>query len=557
MYENYAEEVIKSHKYFRQPFSNQLVLHDYIYYPVTVASHSDIKLLENHNKIAKDYHLEAYSSLSINLPMLTAQKKIIHDGSAFIVPAIKRGIIIGMNGIGKSSFLKQLLYAYTTKGNINNDHIIAIQKNISQINFKSKKLLKDSIFDGIERFKENKVVLLIDGMTDKILNYINTFDKFAGCIFTSSYTNLILLPDYNLFILEPLSISLQISRAQGSLSMSNFSDYLEKLSSPKSQFVEFGKIPLFHSYLIYNFDRLKKLNRAELYLDFLKHHIHRIEIWRDLENIAFELIDKEITVFGHKDFKILGNTMWDQIKHLEIFQKSEPGIYYSVSEKSESDIESENCDEISLNESITEFSAGNNKFMLRFFNIRLLEIILAQSLLNQIEDSISDIKKPIYIESYEFQKIFSSAFPYNFFFSRKYRDILFLFSQLCQGNLFENLVKYLINMNSIEYCYIAESILNLNDYKEYSHLINKINQQKQELIIKDFSQGLVHCSNYVRSICKSQIESIGVSVHEIINTKIKSLLFNSSWMMIMNLKSLVEYIDPYEVYLCIDYHSSV
>ena len=166
-------------------------------------------------------------------------------------------------------------------------------------------------------------------------------------------------------------------------------------------------------------------------------------------------------------------------------------------------------------------------------------------------------RKSTYIEAFEFQKVFLSVFPHNFLFSRKYREVLVLFSQLCHENLFENLVKYLIGMNSVEFCYLADRVLNQTNSKNFKHLENKVKIQKTELILKDFSQGVTHCSETVRNICKLQLLSINASVGQITMTQLTSILPNCSWFMLVSLKTLVKTMKIKDIYECITQHISI
>ena len=106
-------------------------------------------------------------------------------------------------------------------------------------------------------------------------------------------------------------------------------------------------------------------------------------------------------------------------------------------------------------------------------------------------------------------------------------------------------------MNSVEYVYIAEKILKNCISDVFQHLQNKIQHQKQELVVKEFTQGLTHCSPLIRSLCKSQLSSVNAPISKIMSSKLASIISNSSWFMLLSFKSLVEYLQLDDVYSCI------
>ena len=556
MVDAYLDKLIKDNRKFKDPFSNQKLCQELIYYPISPSVQSNLLFSDASAKLLLDYNLDVYSSIGINLPFHPIQKALINEGSFHIIShRLNHVIILGMYGVGKTSFLKQLSYFLALQDRNSLDFKVPVFKPLSDLNFDSSESLRKSLSQGIEEFNLEKIILLIDGMSEKIEPYLNVFNEYAGCIFASSYKNCLIFPGYKVFSLEPLPIPLQISSAQQLLSSRLFLEYIEKVTSPKCQFTEFCRVPYFHSYFLSNFEKLKNCNRANIYLSFIKNTIKRCDMWQELEGLACELLDKEITVFGFHEIRCLGySNRWEDMKDLPIFEHSELPVYFSLSEASCSEIESElnaYLHEITIKDSVTEFNVTSDCHMLRFVHVRLIEALAAQSILNNIEDSISSIQKPTYIETFEFQKVFTNAFPTNFFFSRKYREVLLLFSYLCHENLFENLIKYLISMNSLEYCYIADRLLRETTQNSYQHLVNRINHQKHELYLKIFPQGLTHCSGIVRNICKAQLSSINVSSNTVITTQINTILPNCNWLMLLSFKKLTEYINIDEVYNCI------
>lgn len=552
MIEEYLNTIIKDSQKFKDPFSGKKLRQELIYYPI--CANVPITLITSNisARLAFDYNLEYYSPTGISLSV--ASKKIINEGTFHIINQnLTHVIIIGMYGIGKSNFLKQLLYFYAIQDQNCPNYKIPILVNVDELDFDSAASLRNSILKKIpDKKKTSEIFLLIDGMAEKIGIFLHIFKEFAGCIFTSSYKQFLPLADFKVFSLEALPIPVQISRAQQELSSVSFLDFIGKITSGKCQFAEFCRMPYFISYFLANYEQLKALNKGNLYKSFIKTIMKRTDVWKELEHLASELLEKEITVFGFHEVRALGHsTKWESLKDLAIFEHSEPPQYFSLEIESCSDIECEFNSylmDFPSKDSVTEFNVTKDCQMLRFCHIRLIETLAAMAILNKIEDSISSIRKSTYIETCEFQKVFSNAFSNNFLFSRKYQEVLVLFSQLCPDNLFENLIKFLISMNTIEHCYIADRLLKENNQNNFQHLQNKIDFQKQDLYMKNFPQGLTHLSCTVRNICKGQLGSINVSANALITEQISSILLNSNWLMLFTCKQMIEFVNSEEVY---------
>lgn len=494
--------------------------------------------MDSNFRTAQDYNYTLYSSSEI--PSTFQQSPIINEGNLYIYKNVSHSIILGMHNIGKTAFLKNLAYHYA-KDYSGPNSPVPVLKTIEELQIASRKSLKSSIFEGIEA---KKIVLLVDGMTSQLKKYQRVFIKQHKCIFVSSFKQFTHLPEFQVFTLEPFPVSLQILRAQGCLPANKYLEFMERALQKTSQIAEFCKFPQFLTFFLTYFDEMKNKKRGLLYTAYIQSIIKDKDAWNDLQTIALEILDSDLNVFGFQEIRNLGlHKCWNMMQEMDLFKKTNP--FLSISDITCSDIENEYITgpDMYIKDSITEFSITADCHILTLSHIRLIETLAAHHLVNRFEDFLANTHKSTYIESQEFAKILSRLFPANFFYCKKYQEVLLLFSQLCEDSLFENLVKFILSNPCIENCFIAEKILAENSAPEFQHLKNGVDAMKQEIINKEFIQGLTHCSGIIRNLCRNQVLKVNPEAFKLIVGNLKSVVGSCNWYVLHSMKNLADLTD--------------
>ena len=510
--------------------------------PIKICEPSSINL-DYSTKIALDYNYILYSQTHL-LP--SSDFTIIPEGKTWITQNTSHCIILGMHGIGKTSLLESLNSELLQKSKTTADSSIPIIKQIEDLDFHSKTSLKQSIFCNSPTKSKKKTFLLIDGMANQVKTYQNFFKSFEKCYFTSSFKQYSMIPGFQVVKLEPFPISSLLDSGQVSLSLSQFLEFSQKMTEKNSQISEFCKFPKFCQYFINNFDELKSQKRVALYLSYLKTFIRK-DLWKELELISMKIIDNDLWVFSFQDINGLGHgKFWRDLNEISLFKKSGP-VDVSISELTCSDIENEyfESQDLFIKDSITEFSVTSDCNLLACTHVRLIECLAACYLFNKLEDLLSSSHKSNYIESQEFNKVFKSLFPDNFCFCKKYQEVVSLFAQICPETIFEGFIKFLISAGGIENLSLAERLLEENP-GEYQHLVNCIESLKMNLVTKDFSQGLIHCSPTIRGICRKELSKY-LDPSPLISTKLKQVLQNCSWSSLSSFTDLTDYLDSKDI----------
>lgn len=512
--------------------------------------------------------------------------------------------LVGMPITGKSSLLRKiaLLAAQSFKSGRSSHLPLLVNSEIFiQQQVSSKMELIESCFSQYEEFEaflrekffEGQVILLLDELEkagtlkNKVIQWLvalKTFVKVPLCVIASRYSGYIEVPQVPVLFLEIYPMKLQISMAQSMLSELQFERFVETTTCGSSFFSEFASTPYLFSLLLEMFrwgivGTEENFSRGRLYLLSIKHLLAEFDTpqyWNALELLASDILIRDSKVFNLYELKNLEiEETWKDIKDLDLFIVQENNEKTFTPRSSEIDEDSfdigigeirdtiimksfsikdntpkwvANSRDNYINYQIARTYIENDLFntgdheSFRFLHLRLVEVLAAQYFLNQIEDSLLHTTSGFLMESSAFQRAFLNCFPHNFLFSRRYREVLLFFAGICSENIFENLIKYLLHKDALEYCYLAGKLLVERGFQpNHRPLINKFKQDKQELVKKNFLKGFCHPSSAVRSLCKAEALEAGFTESDLsmlINKNISSLLKNTHW---LYLKHLVQF----------------
>lgn len=447
-----------------------------------------------------------------------------------------------------------------------------------------------------EKFFAGKIILLLDemqrvgGLNVKIVEWIfalKTFVNIPLCVFSSRYAGYTPIINVPVLVLDIYPIKLQIAMAQHMLSELQFDRFIEKATSNNSNFSEFASTPYLFSLLLEMFrwgivGIENNTSRGKLFyfaIRYLLAELDQCKYWQGIELLAADMLLRDTKIFNLYDLKNLElEEIWFDIKDLDLFLPHEDAAKLNTPKASEIDENSNVSNDEAIGEIkdtplmpslkgeeakdatpkwvsnskenyITYQIARNciekdifNSFYnegYRFVHLRYVEILTAQYYVNQVEDSLLHTNTGFLMESSAFQKAFNNCFPNNFLFSRRYREVLLLFASICSENIFENLIKYLLNKGTFEHCYIAEILLKERGYSpNHRPLLNKFKQDKQELCKKNFVKAFWHPSSFMRKITKCEALENGFSESELailVNKNSENLLKNMPWLYLKQL----------------------
>jgi hypothetical protein len=447
-----------------------------------------------------------------------------------------------------------------------------------------------------EKFFEGKIILLLDEL-DKIVSLkikiiewvqaLKTIFSIPLCVLSSRYSGYLEIENASLVIMDIFPIKIQISMAQYMLSEFQFERFVEIITSSNNHFSEFASTPYLFSLLVEMFrwgivGIDYKISRGKLYSLALKYLLADYDIsryWQGLEFLAADLLIRENKVFNLSNIKNLDlEDIWYSVKNLDLFISQEDLTKISSQKTSEIEIQSFEFDHgigeiketpavelirATMRKDTTPKWVSNSKENyiayqiarnciekdifnsfcsegFRFIHLRFIEILAAQYYLNQVEDSLLHGASGFLMESSTFQKAFNSSFPNNFLFSRRYREVLLFFSSICTENVFENLIKYLLNKETLEHNCIAEKLLKERGYQpNHRPLVNKLKQDKLELSKKNFIKSIFHPVEIIQKMSRQEVIESGLSEHEIsfiIEKHTDSTLKSIHWLYLKQLK---------------------
>ena len=451
-----------------------------------------------------------------------------------------------------------------------------------------------------EKFFQGKIILLLDeldkvgDMNQKLIEWIKalkTFVKLPLCVIASRYSGYFESDCIPVLYIDIYPMKLQISMAQNMLSELQFERFVETITGSCGFFSELASTPYLFSLLLEMFrwgaiGTEEIISRGKLYSLAVKHLLgvyDTPQVRQALEIIAIDLLARDAKFFTYFDVKNLGiEYLWPDLKASQILLTQSKNNKNASSQNSEDDIFKESLDgesgigevkesamlltfknlsrrdttpqwvsnskESYLNYQIARKCIVRNTFgessneIYRFLHPRLLELIAAQSYLNQIEDSLIHNNSGFLMESSAFQRSFTTCLPVNFLFCRRFREILLFISSLCSENIFENLIKFLLNKEAPEYCYIAEKLLKERGViPSHRPLINKLKQDKLDISKRLFSKSFYHPSQAVQKICKIDALESGLTEGDmvnIVNKNIDFVLKNTHWLYLKQLTYL-------------------
>ena len=450
-----------------------------------------------------------------------------------------------------------------------------------------------------EKFFQGKIILLLDefdkvcDMNKKLIEWIKalkTFVKLPLCVIASRYSGYFEIDNIPVLYVDIYPMKLQISMAQSMLSELQFDRFVEIITGNCGFYSELASTPYLFSLLLEMFrwgiiGTEEPISRGKLYwltVTYLLGVYNTPQIRQAFEMIAVDLLLRDAKYFMYFDVKNLGiEHLWTDLKASQILliqnnykedsssgsegdllkentegeiesgEVKESGILLNYKELSRRDTTPHwvsNSKESLVNYQIARKCIVKNTFeevsseTYRFLHLRLLEVIAAQSYLNQIEDSLLHSSGGFLMESFAFQRSFSTCFPANFLFSRRFREVLLLISSLCSENIFENLIKYLLNKERIEYCYIAERLLKERGVTlSHRPLLNKLKQDKLEFSKRSFAKSFYHPSDAVQKLCRNDALESGLTeydIEKIINKNIDFVLKNTHWLYLKQLNRL-------------------
>lgn len=449
-----------------------------------------------------------------------------------------------------------------------------------------------------DKFFQGKVILLLDEldkveeMNQKLLEWLKalkTFVKLPLCVICSRYSGYLEMENIPVMYVDIYPMKLQISMAQNMLSELQFERFVEAITGNCGHFSELASTPYMFSLLLEMFrwgkvGTVDPITRGKLYSLAVKHLLSgkdSPQVLQAFEAIATDLLIRNSKIFNYIDVKNLGlEFLWSDIKTSQILLVQWDNKKNSLGYSSDDDAFKESIDEsgigevkeslmlltfknLSRKDSTPQWVANSKESYLnyqfarkcidrhangtyneyyRFLHLRIIEVLAAQNYLNQIEDSLLHSTAGFLMESSAFQKSFTNCFPGNFLFCRRFREVLLLFSSLCSENIFENLIKYLLNKETTEHCFLAEKLLKERGMQpSHRPLINKLKQDKLEMSKKAFSKSYFHPSAAIQKICKNEAVESGLSEADMINIVNKNIDFvlkNSHWLYLKQLNHL-------------------
>ena len=439
-----------------------------------------------------------------------------------------------------------------------------------------------------EKFFSGKLILLLDEVEKvqclgyKIIEWISALRTFVNiplCVIASRYSGYIPMPESKVLIMDIYPIKLQVFMSQTMLSEFQFERFIEKITVNDDCFSEFASTPYMFSLLLELFrwgivGIEDKISRGKVYQLALKHLLRdfdQCKHWQGLEILAADLLLKDGKLFNIIDIKNLElENVWTDLKNTELFLIHEDKANVSTPRTSEVEVLTESFVEYEIgdiretpvvnfinNKDTTPKWVANSKDSyinyqiaknclekdifnsfysesFRFVHLRFTELLAAQFYMNQIEDSLLHTTSNFLMESSAFQRAFTTCFPSNYLFCRRYREVLLFFASLCSENIFENFVKYLLHKNTPEHLYIVMIILKeRGHHPNHRPLLNKFKQDRLEMVKKNYSKGFASASPMIRSAVTQEAIELGLSESEtthIVNKNIDLVLKCNSWL---------------------------
>ena len=580
MENSYVEFLISKLATFRDPISMSEISTEMLCYPVSFLNSEQLKSLETEMNHDPEEDQLTGTSLAHDLPKEESANyhhPNITDGAAHILlNKVREPLVtlLGMPKIGKSSLLRKIALMAAQERLSCPEKPVPVLVDLKKAlapDISSKMEFVEACLSQYEEFEaflreelfQGRLILLLDGLDSigclkyRLAEWIKALRNFVSlplCVCAGRFSGFIEIGSVARVELFPLK--LQISMAQNMLSELQLERFVDYITAEESKFYECASTPFLFSVLVELFrwgviGTGENTCRAKLYILAIRHLLGKqgtLDTLKLLEQLASDLFMRETKDFTVLDIKRMGlEENWVSISDLPVFIKfsNEPGKVSFVC--SDSGICKENEEENFREPSIAgirgksqvdttpqRFSNSTESFLAyqlarsfiekdteqtqfyRFAHLRFQEVLCAQYYYSQIEDSLSQFAGTFVMESTAFQKVFSQVLPVNFFYSRKYREVLLLLGSMCTESIFENLVKFLLSSYCLENCHLAERLIKeRGDLKNYRPLINKLRQIKQEICKKEFSKGFWHPSNTVRRICWSEALSNGITENEL------------------------------------------
>lgn len=596
---SYADFIICKYSKFLDPFSLTEISTERICYPVSYAT-EDMFRGWNGAKVDFEDDLLIRQTLLRDLPEFEKSnlpQTFITDGAAHILRNRMRENFIqllGMPKIGKSTLLKKLalLAAQDMKQDPSSPAPLLINlESISKLEICSKMELIEACFSQYEEFEaylrekffEGRIILLLDeldsvpSMLPKLYDWLlalKTYIKLPLCVICGRHSSYQELENSTVLYIDIYPLKLQISMAQNMLSELQFERFVELITGPSGHFCEFSSTPFLFSLLLEMFrwgvvGTESSERRGTLFSLACKQLLtgESVQRMQCFEVLANDLLMRNTKWFGYIDVKNCGlEMMWNEIQNSQIVMiagvKSIEANDVSGEDSENSgvyDRESSNIKQVPRRDTtpqwvsnskeayfnyqiarkcLVEFNKGKND-QYRFVHLRITEVLAAHSYINAIEDSLLHASAGFLMESSAYQRTFNTCFPINFFYCKRFREVLMFISSLASENIFENLVKYLLSRETYECCIIGEKILKERGIVlSYRPLVNKIKQDRLEYSKKYIAKGFAHPSSAVQKITREEALESGMSEQEIltvINKNIDFILKTSHWTLIKHL----------------------
>ena len=564
-----------------------------ICYPVSYANEDLFRGFSSFKKGDMEDELLVKQSLVKDLPefeRVHLPQTYITDGAAHILRNRFRENFIqllGMPKIGKSTLLKKiaLLAAQDMKTDPSAPAPLLVSLSSLPKDISSKMELIEACFAQFEEFEaylrqnffQGRILLLLDeldsapGLNEKLADWLlalKTYIKLPLLVLSSRYSGFQELEGSTVLYIDLYPLKLQIAMAQIMLSEFQFERFVEVITGPSSNFCEFASTPFLFSLLLELFrwgavGTDGSESRGKLFHLACKHLMaDGSKYGQALEVIANDLLMRNVKQFGLNDLKTLGfEHIWNEIKSNQLLMLSECRSFdNSENEESVSEQEADNdhphllprrdttpqwvsnSKEAYFNFQIARkclVSCSRTGDLYRFVHLRVTEVLSAQFYLNAVEDSLVHASAGFLMESSAYQRTFNACFPINFFYCKRFREVLLLFSTLCSESIFENLVKYLLARETYECCLLSEKLLKERGLNpSYRPLINKVKQDKSDMAKKFFSRGFSHPSQAVQKITRQEALDSGLAesdILEIMNKNIDSALKSSHWVSLKQL----------------------
>ena len=440
-----------------------------------------------------------------------------------------------------------------------------------------------------EKFFSGKLILLLDEAEKiqsfgyKLVEWISALRNFVQiplCVIASRVAGYISAPEAKVLFMDLYPVKLQVSMGQSMLSELQYERFIEKITGADNCFSEFASTPYLFSLILEMFrwgivGIEDNVPRGRVYALALRHLLRDYDLcryWQALELIAADLLLRDAKLFNAFDIKNLDlEDVWNDIKSIELFLIHEENVRGNTPRTSEVELQTESFKEyeigdiketpivtfISSNKDTTPKWVSNSKesyinFQIaktclekdifnsfysesfRFVHLRFVELLAAQFYVNQIEDSLLHMNSYFLMESSAFHRAFTTCFPNNFLFSRRYRETLLFFSSLCSENIFENFVKYLLNKNTPEHLYITSIILHERGFNPaHRPLLNKFKQDRLEIAKINYTKGFASPSAIIRAVVQKEAKESGLTeedLNQIVHKNIDNVLKLNSWL---------------------------